>query len=72
MSWTSLVPHLEEPPTALAADGEGLREDLVQGLPLGQPSAEFGRLLAEALVGEGLIVGSNSLIRATIGRIRRI
>jgi hypothetical protein len=49
-----VMPHLEEPPAPLAADGERFRQDVVEGLPLGQPPAELGGLAAQVFLGEGL------------------
>jgi len=44
--------HPHGPPGGLADDGEGLRQDVVEGLPACEPLLELGRLGLELLVGE--------------------
>ena len=48
------MPHSESAARGLAHHGEGLRRELVQGLPGGEPSAELGGLGTDRLVGQGL------------------
>ena len=68
-----IVPHLEEPTAPFATDGERVGEDVFEGLPLGQPLAEFRPSWPGVRRRRGPGgAGSISLIRATIGRIRRI
>ena len=47
-------PHAQGAPGALAGDGEGLDEEIVEGLVLGEALLELLGLLAELVVGESL------------------
>ena len=48
------VPHVEHAAAGLADDGEGLGQQVVERLAVGDALAELGGLVAELLVGEGL------------------
>ena len=49
-----VMPHLEEPAARLAAGGERLGQEVIEGLALGQPAAELRGLALQLLVGQGL------------------
>ena len=51
-----VVPHAEEAAARLAADGEGLDQDVVERFAGGQPAAELGRLAAQLVVGHRLVL----------------
>ena len=46
------VPHVQHTAAALADYGEGLRQEVVEGLASAEPKPEFGGLPAELFVGE--------------------
>ena len=48
------MPHPEGTTSGLTHHGEGLRRELVQGLPSGEPRPELSGLGADRLVGQGL------------------
>ena len=50
------VPHAQEAAAGLAADGEGLDQQVVERLPAGQALAELGRLLLQLGVGHRLVL----------------
>ena len=52
-----VVAHPEPAAPCLAADAEGLGEDVVEGLAGSQPAAELGRLPAKLGIGHRLVAG---------------
>ncbi len=63
------VAHPGRPARGLADDGEGLGEDILEARALGELLLEFGRFRPELVVGQGLDLGSRSLIVETRGVI---
>ena len=52
-----VVPQAQVPAAGLAADGEGLNQQVIDRFAAGQPLAEFGRLFRQLGVGHGLVFG---------------
>ena len=52
-----VMPHAEIAAAGLAADGEGLDQQVVERFAGGQPLAEFGRLVLQFVVGHRLVFG---------------
>ena len=50
-----VMPHAEEPPPRLAADGERLGQNVVERFAVGESLAKLDRLLSQSLVGHRLI-----------------
>ena len=51
-----VMPHAQESPARLAADGKCLDQQVVERFAGGQTAAEFDRLLPQLLVGHRLIL----------------
>ena len=68
-SWTSKCALADAAPDGLADDREGLRQQVVERLAVGEPLAELVRLGAQLVVGERLNSGSSALIASTTAAI---
>ena len=68
MSWTSKWRWPEHPPGRLAHDGEGLDQQVVEGLALVEALPELDRLVGERLVAQALHLGLEGADRAAPAR----
>ena len=51
-----VMPHAQEAPARLAADGKGLDQNVVERFALGQPLAKHGRLLLQLGIAHRLVL----------------
>ena len=61
------VTHLEDAPGGLPADCEGLGQDVVQSLPIGQPLLKVGRPGLESLIAKRLNLWFQSIDLLDLG-----
>ena len=62
-----VVPQADEPPARLAANGEGLDQDVVERFAGFQPAAELGGLAAQLVVGHRLVLRLQRVDRLDLG-----
>ena len=64
-----VMPHADEAAAALAADGEGLDQDVVERFARLQPSAELDGLLPQLLIGHRLILRFQRVDRVDLAAV---
>ncbi len=62
-----VMPQADEPPAALAANGERFDQDVVERFAGFEPAAELGRLRAQLVVGHRLVLRLQSVDRVDLG-----